>query len=119
MKEIQARELQRAIKFIEAIGCEYAVVTPDGETFANGLEVVEKKERQRAPLRYAYGEIAKFYKPQINTSAEIGEVQEIALGKFSADDIRRGVCSYLSKEWGRDTYTTNIAEHCVEVLRIA
>lgn len=119
MKEIQARELQRAIKFIEAVGCEYAVITPDGDLFSNGLEVVEKKERTRAPLRYAYGEIAKFYKPQINLAAEIGDVQEIALGKFSAEDIRGGVCSYLSKEWGKDTYTTNIAEHCIEVLRTA
>lgn len=119
MKDIQTRELQRAIKFIEAIGCDYAVVTPDGETYSSGLEVVEAKERTRAPLRYAYGEIAKFYKPQINIAAEIGEVQEIVLGKFTAEDIRGGVCSFLSREWGKDTYTTNITEHCVEVLRIA
>lgn len=119
MKEIQQKELQRAIKFIQAIGCEYAIITPDGETYSSGLEVIEPRERQRAPLRYAYGEIAKFYKPQINLSAEVGEVQEIAFGRFSAADIRGGICSYLSKEWGNDSYTTNVTEHCVEVLRIA
>jgi hypothetical protein len=119
MKEIQTRELQRCIKFIESMGCDYAIVTPSGETHTNGLEIVETKERKRAPLRYAYGEISKFYKPQINLDCEIGEVQEVAFGRFSAAEIRSGLCSWLSKEWGTDTYTTNITDNFVEVLRTA
>ena len=118
MKEIQVRELHRAIKFIEALGCEFKVITPEGEEFGV-LEVKPVKDKKRAPLRYAYGEIAKFYRPQINLQAEIGDVQEIVCGKFTVEDIRGGVCSILSKEWGKDTYTTSTTEHSVEVLRIA
>ena len=70
-------------------------------------------------MRYPYGEIAKFYKPQLNLQAEIGDVQDIALGKFTAEDIRSGVCSLLSREWGKDTYTTNLTDASVEILRIA
>ena len=118
MKEIQMRELQRAVKFIEALGCEFKVITPDGQEFGL-LEVKPTKDKKRAPLRYAYGEIAKFYKPQLNLQTEIGDVQEIAVGKFAAEDIRSGVRSLLTKEWGKDSYTTSITEHSVEVLRIA
>jgi hypothetical protein len=118
MKDIQLKELQRAIKFIDALGCSFKIITPDGEEFGV-LEVKATKDRKRAPLRYAYGEIAKFYKPQLNLAAEIGDVQEVAIGKFSCEDIRSGVCSVLSKEWGKDTYTTNMTGVSVEVLRIA
>jgi hypothetical protein len=118
MKDIQIRELQRAVKFIEALGCEFKVITPDGDEFGT-LEVKATKNKTRAPLRYAYGEIAKFYKPQLNLQAEIGDVQEVAVGKFTTEDIRSGVCSLLTKEWGKDTYTTSITDHSVEILRIA
>lgn len=118
MKEIQMRELQRAVKFIEALGCEFKVITPEGDEFGT-LEVKVAKNKTRAPLRYAYGEIARFYKPQLNLQSEIGDVQEIAVGKFTPEDIRSGVCSVLTKEWGKDSYTTSVNDHSVEVLRIA
>lgn len=118
MKDIQLKELQRAIKFIDALGCTYKIITPDGAEFGT-LEVKPAQDRKRAPLRYPFGEISKFYKPQLNLQAEIGDVQEIAIGKYSVDDIRNGVCALLSKEWGKDTYTTSIGEGTVEVLRTA
>jgi hypothetical protein len=118
MKDIQLKELQRAIKFIDALGCAFKIITADGQEFG-ALEVKAVKDRKRGPLRYPYGEIAKFYKPQLNLAAEIGDVQEIAVGKFSPEDIRSGVCSLLSKEWGKDSYTTSMTDVSVEVLRVA
>ena len=85
MKDIQLKEFQRAVKFIDALGCTYKIITPEGDEFGT-LEVKATKDRKRAPLRYPYGEISKFYRPQLNLQAEIGEVQEIALGKFTAED---------------------------------
>ena len=119
MKPIQQRELERAIKFIDSLGCAYKIITPEGTAEYGALEVKPVKERTRAPLRYPYGEMSRFYRPQINLSSEIGEVQEIQIGKFSTEDIRAGVCSVLSKEWGNDTYTTSMGDGVVEVLRTA
>ena len=118
MKDIQLKELQRAIKFIDALGCTYKIITPEGEEFGV-LEVKQTGGKKRAPLRYPFGEIARFYKPQLNLQAEIGDVQEIVFGKFAPEDIRSGVCALLSKEWGKDSYTTSITDTCVEVLRTA
>jgi hypothetical protein len=119
MKEIQNRELQRVIRFIEGLGCAYAIVTPDAETFTNGLEVSEPKDRARQPLAFPRGEVKAFYVPQIQINAEVGSVQEIAFGKYGAERVRAGICIYLTEQWGPDTYTTSVNEHCVEVLRTA
>ena len=118
MKPIQLRELERSIKFIDSLGCTYKIITPDLAEYGT-LEIKQTKERTRAPLRYPYGELSRFYRPQLNLAAEVGEVQEIQVGKYTVEDIRSGVCSVLSKEWGTDTYTTSMGDGVVEVLRTA
>lgn len=117
MKDIQMRELQRVLKFIEALGCQYAVVTEDGETFSNGLEV--KPPRAKAPRAFPYGEVRAYILPHVNLDAEIGSVQEIAVGKYGTERIRSGICTLLTDKWGKETYTTSTTDHTVEVLRIA
>jgi hypothetical protein len=116
MKEIQLKELQRSINYMTAIGCTFKIITPEGEEFGT-LEVVVHKPRTRAPLRHRFGAISDWYKPQINLDAEIGDVQVIKFGGFLMDEVRSGVCSMLSKRWGKDTYTTNILADSMEVLR--
>jgi hypothetical protein len=118
MKEIQLKELHKMLKYMTAIGCTFKVITPDGEEFGT-LEVVVNKPRTRGPLRRKFGVIANWYKPQLNLEAPIGEVQVIKLGEFSSDEIRSGICSVLSKRWGKDTYTTNILAESIEILRTA
>jgi hypothetical protein len=117
MKEIQIRELQRVIRFLEGIDCQYAIITDDNELFSNGLEV--KQRKSRSPLAFPYGEVKSFIQPQINLAADIGSVQEINVGKYGAERVRSGVCSILSSQWGKETYTTSLSEHTVEVLRIS
>ena len=121
MKEIQMKEIQRIVKFLENTDCKFAIVTPDNQTFTNGLDVVESKPRaRRSPLRYAYGTIAAWYKPHIKLDAEVGSVQEIPCGQFPLEDIRHGVSSFLSRSWGKDTHITNVAKNGnIEVLRTA
>lgn len=117
MKEIQLKELQRMINFIEAVGCQYKIITPDGEEFGK-LET--KPARKRRERRHEYGELIAFYKPQVDLESAIGSVQEISVGDFQAEEIRSGVCSMLSKAWGKEAYTTSINRKTnkIEVLRI-
>jgi hypothetical protein len=116
MKEIQLKELQRAINYMTAIGCTFKVITPDGQEFGT-LEVVVNKPKSRGPLRHEFGVIARWYRPQLDLEAKVGDVQTVKCGNFSTEEIRSGVCSLLSKQWGKDTYTTNITGDLVEVLR--
>ena len=116
MKEIQLKELHKMVNYMTAIGCTFKVITPDGQEFGT-LEVVVHKPRTRGPLRHKFGAIAEWYKPQIDLDIEIGEVQTIKFGEFSPEEIRSGICSLLSKRWGKETYTTNVLADAIEVLR--
>lgn len=116
MKEIQMKELQRAINYMTAIGCNFKVITPEGEEFGT-LEVVVHKSRNRKPLRYEFGAISRWYRPQIDLDAPVGSVQTLTCGEFSPEDIRSGACSLLTKQWGKDTYITSVNGDLIEVLR--
>lgn len=118
MKEIQLKELMRMIKFIEGTGCQYKIITPDGQEFG-GLNT--KPQPKRAPLERPYGELISFYKPQINLDAPVGSVQEVSFGEYVPTKIQSGICSYLSREWGKDTYTTfiNPKTSLIEILRVS
>jgi hypothetical protein len=114
MKDIQRKELTRVLKFVESLGCKYKIITGDGEEFGT-LELAPIKLRK--PLTYAYGEIANWYKPHVNLAAGVGVVQEIPFGKFEPETVRGGLCSWLTKEWGKDTYVTAITDTHVELMR--
>lgn len=118
MTEVQVIALNKAIKLLVASGCQYAIVTEQGETISNGLEVAVKQHRQRAPRKYPYGELTSYYRPLINFNADIGSVQVVPCGKYSSEDIRGGVSSTLSREWGKETYITNTTDAGIEILRV-
>ena len=114
MKDIQRKEFSRVLKFVESLGCSYKIITDEGEEFGT-LEVAPA--RTRRPLVYKYGEISNWYRPFIDVDVGIGVVQQIPLGKFNAETIRGGLCSWLTREWGKDTYVTAITDTHVELMR--
>lgn len=116
MQDLQIRELQRAVKFITAIGCSFKVITPDGVEFGD-LEVVAAKTR--ASMKFKKGVIRNHYRPQLNIHAKIGDVQVIECGEFDHETIRGGICSMLTGAWGKGTYTTSASENQVHVMRTA
>ena len=119
MSDVTNIALERAIKLLVATRCQYAIVTEDGQTYSNGLEVFVTKTRKRAPRKYPYGEVTAYYKPLLNITAPVGSVQVVSFGKYLPEEIRSGMCSYLSREWGKDTYISNVTNEGVEILRIA
>lgn len=116
MQDLQVRELQRAVKFIAAIGCSFKVIAPNGEEFGD-LEIVTARER--AKLRYKKGVIRSYYKAQLNLEASIGDVQVVECGEFDLETIRGGICSMLTGAWGKGTYTTGTSGSQVHVMRTA
>jgi hypothetical protein len=118
MTDVTNIAINKAIKFLEAVHCQYAIVTQDGQTFNNGLEIAVKKARQRAPRKYPYGEVSAYYSALIDFNAPAGSVQVVPCGKYSPEDIRAGISSKLTREWGKETYITHISDAGIEILRI-
>jgi len=117
MKELQQKELLRIVKFIEAIGCKYKIITDDGQEFGS-LVVTEEKVRKRQAKR-PWGELVGFYKDLLNLDSPIGEVQVVSCTDKNPKDLRGAICSYLGKHWGNGTYTTCINGDKIEILRTA
>ena len=117
MKEIQLKELQRAIKFIEAIGCKYKIIAPDGAEFGE-LELKPPKAKRE----HAYGEMTSFARSNLDLRAEIGSVQQIFVpAKYKPANIQATACHILTKAWGKDNYATSLDSNTasIEILRIA
>ena len=119
MKELQEKELKRLITFLDAINCQYKIVTNDGQTFMRGNVVPEpqKYQKKKRNLSMPYGTIAAHFKPFINVKSNVGDVIEIPYANINPVILRGAICSYLVKQWGKGTYTTMLAKDGVQVMR--
>ena len=117
MKELQQKELLRIVKFIEAIGCKYKIITDDGQEFGS-LVVTEEKSHKRKAKR-PYGELINFYKGLVDLNSPVGEVQVIPCNDYKPNELRGAICSYVGKSWGNGNYTTCVTDGKIEILRTA
>lgn len=117
MKDIQKRELNRALDLIKALGCTYKVITPDGESFGELQVATRSKKRVRAIRKYPYGAVVAYSRAKLDMNVAVGVVQEVPCGEFDAESLRSSVCNILTKTWGKDTYTTAAHHNKVEVMR--
>lgn len=120
MKELQERELKRLITFLDAINCQYKIVTDDGQSFMRGNVVPEpqKHERKKRNLTMPYGTIAAHYRPFIDMKAKVGDVIEIPIAHFDPHVLRGAICSFLTKGWGKKKYTSMIGKDSIQVMKI-
>jgi hypothetical protein len=119
MSTLKEKAITEAINRLKAAECLYAIVTPDGQTLSNGLEVAVKKEGKRAARKYPYGELTGYYKPLIDFNAPVGSVQTVPYGPYPAEDISHGISSTLSQAWGKGSYMSSRTENGFEFLRIS
>lgn len=112
MKEIQMKELQRIIKFLDGAGCQYKIVTDDGQEFGDLQAAKQKTQRQ-----FPYGAFRSYIDARIDLSAEVGSVHVVDCGEYPPDRIQSAICSRLSEKWGSGNYTTYRNGNTVEILR--
>jgi hypothetical protein len=115
MKELQEKEFRKLITFLDAIKCQYKIITDDGQTFMRGNVVPEPRKKRN--LSMPYGAIASHFKPFINVNANVGDVIEIPYANINPAVLRGAICSYLVKQWGKKTYTTMLAKEGVQIMR--
>lgn len=119
MSDVKTIALNRAIIFLKAANCKYAIIPEEGEPIIDGVEIVLPKERKkRSPSVYKYGELAKHYKNIINLDVAPGVVQELPYGPFDPRVLCGSVSAWLSTHWGKESYITNKKESVLEILRV-
>lgn len=119
MSDVRTIALNRAITFLKAAGCKYAIIPVEGEPIIEGVEIVIPKPRKkRAHSVYKFGELAKFYKEHLTLDVEPGVVQTLPLNGYDPTVLRGSISAWLSTYWGKKSYITNLNGDTIEVLRV-
>jgi hypothetical protein len=113
MNTLHKRAVDNAVKLLNAIGAQYAIIDTDGVKTGN-LEVVTKTKRRKA--LYPHGEVIKHIKPYID-NIKVNTTVEIPVGKFDLATIYRSVSSNASKSWGTNSHSITTKDGKVVITR--
>jgi len=113
MNTLHKRAVDNAVKLLNAIGAQYAIIDTDGVKTGN-LEVVTKIKRRKA--LYPHGEVIKHIKPYID-NIKVNTTVEIPVGKFDLATVYRSVSSNASKLWGTGSHSITTKDGKVLITR--
>lgn len=110
MMLIEKKELQKIVKKLEIIGCEFGIVTEDGEVFGQPLE--RKKRERKNPG------VAKYCEDQIKT-LNVGEKITVNVEGFEPSVVQSSISSVGGRLFGKGAIATtkNDRSNCIEVIR--
>ncbi len=121
MLEIQRTALTKAIKLLNSIGVEYAILA--GEEKHGTLEIVKKKQKGQKSKsfvsKYGRGTLRDHVRPYIQT-LKVGEVAYIPVGDFDLPAVAGSAASYAHELFGKGGHTgrTNQDKQVFEILRL-
>lgn len=113
MNTLHKRAVDNAVKLLNAIGAQYAIIDTDGVK-TGSLEVVTKIKRRKA--LYPHGEVIKHIKPYID-NIKVNTTVEIPVGKFDLATVYRSVSSNASKSWGTGSHSITTKDGKVLITR--
>ena len=113
MNTLHKRAVDNAVKLLNAIGAQYAIIDSDGVKTGN-LEVATKIKRRKA--LYPHGAVVKHIKPYID-NIKVNTTTEIPVGKFDLATVYRSVSSNASKSWGTGSHSITTKDGNVLITR--
>ena len=107
MLEIQRTALTKAMKLLNSIGAEYAIIV--GEEKHGTLEVLMKKQKAikgKKAFSQLYGRsvLRDYVRPYIDP-LKVGDVAQIPPGQFMREAIAAAAASYAHQVFGRGGHT--------------
>lgn len=120
MLEIQKNTLFKAIKLLNSIGVEYAILA--NEEKYGTLEILEKNpkpSKRSYSKKYGRGVILKHVRTHID-DLKVGDVVSIPAGDYELDAVANAAASYAHRIFGRDAHTgySNKDTNTFELLRL-
>lgn len=116
MSNIKTLAVERLVKQLENMGCQFKIITEDGDEFGTLVVASDKPKTTRVYNRYVketnYIELLKDIK--------VGESVFVAAGTAPLDGVQSVCSSYMVMNFGKGTYMTvqHADRNGVEVLRL-
>lgn len=115
MSNIKTLAIERIVKQLENLGCQFKVITEDGDEFG-ALQVADKPKSTRIFNRYVnetnYQELLK--------NIGVGEAVFVPAGTAPLSGVQSVCASFMVQQFGKGTYMTvqHAERNGVEVLRL-
>lgn len=106
----------KAIAILDALGCTYAVIDPDGKQIGN-LKVAAEKRAYKSGKPYGY--VSNYIRTHC-PALKVGEAINVPVDTMDIAVFQRILSGYITKHYGAGTHMTaiNRAKNLIEVLRI-
>jgi len=122
MLEIQKNTLTKAIKLLNSIQVEYAIIA--GEEKHGTLEILKKKQKSKNKsrsysLKYGKGALRNHVKPYVEP-LKVGDVACIPVGSFDLTAISTAAASYAYQLFGKGGHIgrTDFKNKVFEIMRL-
>jgi hypothetical protein len=115
MEAMKLTILNKALAMLRATGSKYAVIDCDGNKYGE-LEIVEPKARKKHVRSGIH------FKPMfIDKISKVVPGEEIHVFTppegIPIENYRSAMCGYASQNWGNGTYSTEIKDNTVQLMR--
>lgn len=115
MKEVQKKAVDNAIRALRAVGCQFAVVTPDGEKLGElQLALPKLSKRRRVHNFRQLG-----YIPKIKNMApgDVAEFDVSGMEKKVRDSFRASIAACARQHFGAASHTSTIVGNTIQLIR--
>lgn len=115
MSNIKTLAVERIVRQLETLGCQFKIITADGDEFG-ALQVVDKAKTTRVYNRYVN---ETNYKELLSTLAA-GDSVFVPANTAPLDGVQSVCASFMVQTYGKGTYMTvqHADRNGVEVLRL-
>jgi hypothetical protein len=118
MLTTQNNAIDRALKLLDAVGCQYGIVTPDGRSFGvlPAKATVASRPRKRKPPT----NFRQTGYPQKLRQMKVGDVERFTPPAGApAPRMQKTIHGTCCRLWGAGSFTTAVTNGAVEVLRVS
>jgi hypothetical protein len=105
--------IQSAIKMLDARGCMYKVIDPNGGTYSN---MPEKEEKKRSSPVQSFKEYVNPFLDNLQVNGFIA----IPFDKYDGSELQANLCARANTRWGPKSVMTSVnrEQQVVEIIRL-
>lgn len=108
------KTIDQAVRNLAAVGCQFAIITPDGRQLGElALETPKKPTHKHVNDFASTGYIATI------KAMQVGEVAVFESERFNAQCFRASIIATASKTFGSGNATSTLRDGKIELLRLA
>jgi hypothetical protein len=116
MENVKKVALDKAIRLLDSLKLDYAIINTDGEYIIKGdIEIASKRTRSSTAPHGTYSALFKLHGV---CEMNVGDVVVIPCGELDPAMVKRAASAYCYTQFGSRSSIASISENTVEIMRI-